>query len=381
MSRLQTGWNALSARVTRFFPDHEIHVHSGGQTRFLRISTGLQLKLVSGALLLLLLWAAFTAFMIGVKLQTVRDRAALDVEQIAASKTANRAKAWADSVNGVAFELEQRQHMLDQMMESYFGKEEIAAARAPKAQKTALISPAIPEADPLARIEQRQIAFTQTLTSAAKLRTQEAEEALRGYGINPRVFARGRAPAAMGGPFIPAEGGGKHIAQLAASLTRLDQMERAMLAIPNGAPTAPMRLTSTFGYRSDPFNGRAAMHAGMDIAGPTGQQIMASAAGRVTFAGRASGYGNLVKIDHGHGIETRYGHLSAFNVKPGQIVERGQNIARMGSTGRSTGPHLHFEVRLNGRAMNPRPFLEANAELLEAQDRIEARFESVDARS
>ena len=123
------------------------------------------------------------------------------------------------------------------------------------------------------------------------------------------------------------------------------------------------------------------MHAGMDIAGPTGQRIMASAAGRVTFAGRASGYGNLVKIDHGHGIETRYGHLSAFNVKPGQLVERGQNIARMGSTGRSTGPHLHFEVRLNGRAMNPRPFLEANAELLEAQDRIEARFESVDARS
>jgi len=132
--------------------------------------------------------------------------------------------------------------------------------------------------------------------------------------------------------------------------------------------------SSTFGVRSDPFTHGAAMHTGLDIRGAFAQPIYAAAAGRVIRIGPWSGYGNVVVIDHGHGIETRYGHLSSFTARPGQIVKAGDQIARMGSTGRSTGNHLHFEVRINGRAVNPLPFLEASTDVLEIKASAGRRF-------
>ena len=110
------------------------------------------------------------------------------------------------------------------------------------------------------------------------------------------------------------------------------------------------------------------MHAGIDLAGPIGTPIYATADGIVSDAGcNSGGYGNLVKIDHGRGIETRYGHLSAILVSAGQRVARGQQIGRMGSTGRSTGSHLHYEVRIDGRAVNPIPFMKSTDYLLAMQ--------------
>ena len=107
------------------------------------------------------------------------------------------------------------------------------------------------------------------------------------------------------------------------------------------------------------------MHSGLDFRGPKGAPILAAAKGRVSFVGRKSGYGNVVEVDHGNGVMTRYAHMSAFKSKVGQAVEAGQPIGAIGSTGRSTGPHLHFEVRINGRAVNPRPFLERAPDVLE----------------
>jgi murein DD-endopeptidase MepM/ murein hydrolase activator NlpD len=121
--------------------------------------------------------------------------------------------------------------------------------------------------------------------------------------------------------------------------------------------------------RSDPFRGVAAMHAGVDIPGPLGTPIYATADGMVARAERASGYGNLVELNHGKGIETRYGHLSKILVAPNSRVKRGQLIALMGSTGRSTGSHLHYEVRIDGRAVNPAPFLQSAAALVALQNR------------
>lgn len=118
------------------------------------------------------------------------------------------------------------------------------------------------------------------------------------------------------------------------------------------AGTMP-RLSSRFGYRSDPLQGDGRMHSGIDIPGPQGTPIQASAAGVVRFAGSAGGYGQMVEIDHGGGLTTRYAHLSRILVRPFAPVARGETIALMGSTGRSTGSHLHFEVRTNGRAANP----------------------------
>jgi murein DD-endopeptidase MepM/ murein hydrolase activator NlpD len=132
-------------------------------------------------------------------------------------------------------------------------------------------------------------------------------------------------------------------------------------------PVKDYRYTSSFGFRYDPFTGGSAMHAGVDMAGAHGEPIYAAASGTVLQAGRSGGYGNLVELSHGKGIDTRYGHLSAILVKPGDHVEKGQLIGRMGSTGRSTGTHLHYEVRVDGQAVNPRPFLEASAYVLAAQ--------------
>ena len=112
-------------------------------------------------------------------------------------------------------------------------------------------------------------------------------------------------------------------------------------------------LTSRMGTRQDPVSGGDDYHAGLDIAGEKGQAIYATAAGRVSQASYQSGYGNLVVVDHGFGLETKYGHLSSFTVKPGQSVKRGDVIGRLGATGRATGYHLHYEVRANGRLLNP----------------------------
>lgn len=117
------------------------------------------------------------------------------------------------------------------------------------------------------------------------------------------------------------------------------------------------RLTSTFGERVDPFRGEGAFHSGVDISAPYGMPVIAPADGRVEFSDFMNGYGRLIKINHGHGITTRYGHLSGSLVRPGQAVKRGQTIGYVGSTGRVTSPHLHYEVRINETPVNPYKYL------------------------
>lgn len=138
---------------------------------------------------------------------------------------------------------------------------------------------------------------------------------------------------------------------------KLDTPGVSTIAIPSVQPVDRLAFTSNFGIRSDPFVGSARMHAGVDIPGATGTPIYATADGTVVHAERMGGYGNLVELDHGKGIATRYGHLSRIMVASGTQVKRGQLIALMGSTGRSTGPHLHYEVRIDDHAVNPVPFL------------------------
>ena len=191
----------------------------------------------------------------------------------------------------------------------------------------------------------------------------------------------GPAPAARaegtGGPLIAATA-----AEAAADLKadqqfrnlfntwkKLDAPAQSVIAIPSVHPVERLAFTSNFGIRSDPFRHTAAMHAGVDIPGPIGTPVYATADGTVGRAERAGGYGNLVELEHGKGIATRYGHLSKILVTPGAHVHRGDLIALMGSTGRSTGSHLHYEVRIDGHAVNPAPFL-TNADFMAAaQDR------------
>ena len=129
--------------------------------------------------------------------------------------------------------------------------------------------------------------------------------------------------------------------------------------MPSLRPVAAGWQSSNFGYRIDPFTGRSAFHEGIDFPAETGTPILAAASGRVVFAGEYPQYGKMLEIDHGNGLVTRYAHASRLNVRVGELVVRGQRVATVGTTGRSTGPHLHFEVRLHGVPQNPARFLQA----------------------
>jgi murein DD-endopeptidase MepM/ murein hydrolase activator NlpD len=215
------------------------------------------------------------------------------------------------------------------------------------------------------------------LAAAAEQRANELEHRqqvlaamLAGEEIDPAVLRRIASSSAqgVGGPLEPVGGADPTFKQLFTSWKKLDSISQGAIAVPSEKPVRTAAFTSGYGVRSDPFRGAAAMHAGIDLAGPLGTAIYATADGTVSAAGwNNGGYGNLVKIDHGRGIETRYGHLSQILVAPGQHVTRGQQIARMGSTGRSTGSHLHYEVRIDGRAVNPIPFMKSTDYLLAMQ--------------
>jgi murein DD-endopeptidase MepM/ murein hydrolase activator NlpD len=126
---------------------------------------------------------------------------------------------------------------------------------------------------------------------------------------------------------------------------------------PEGRPVEEGFISSYFGRRADPFTGYSAVHRGLDFAGPEGTKVISVAAGLVTFAGERAGYGEMIEINHGNGLATRYGHNEQLLVKQGDMVRKGQEVALMGSTGRSTGPHLHFEVLKNGTQVDPLHFI------------------------
>jgi len=182
------------------------------------------------------------------------------------------------------------------------------------------------------------------------------------------------AVAAPNGGFeavAPLKAGDAKFKQLFMSWKSLEK-PAGTVAIPSTEPVKGMALTSGYGVRSDPFRGRAAMHAGIDLAAPIGTPIYATADGIVGRSEWAGGYGNLVELNHGRGIQTRFGHLSRSLVRAGQRVKRGDLIAYMGSTGRSTGSHLHYEVRIDGKAVNPVPFMQSNNIMMAVQRRVAA---------
>jgi murein DD-endopeptidase MepM/ murein hydrolase activator NlpD len=216
----------------------------------------------------------------------------------------------------------------------------------------------------------RLAAATEQRVIEIEHRQQLLAAMLAGKEIDPAVLRRIASSSAegVGGPLEPVGGSDATFKQLFNSWKKLDSISQGAIAVPSEKPVKTAAFTSGYGVRSDPFRGAAAMHAGIDLAGPLGTPIYATADGVVSDAGyNSGGYGNLVKIDHGRGIETRYGHLSAILVSPGLRIARGQQIGRMGSTGRSTGSHLHYEVRIDGRAVNPIPFMKSTDYLLAMQ--------------
>jgi murein DD-endopeptidase MepM/ murein hydrolase activator NlpD len=200
--------------------------------------------------------------------------------------------------------------------------------------------------------------------SIGRWRMVSSETGLTIGRFQPQVKSNNNA---QGGPFVPLPGNGpfeSRVNQVQSALVQAALIGKALNTLPLTRPLpAENAITSTFGSRSDPFLGSAAMHTGVDFRAPSGLAARATASGKIVEAGWNGGYGNMVEVDHGYGITSRYAHLSSISVAVGDTVAKGEMVGRVGSTGRSTGSHLHYEVRIDGDATDPLRFIRSGGPL------------------
>jgi len=222
----------------------------------------------------------------------------------------------------------------------------------------------------LDQVERRQMAALSAVEESMDSRMRRMRGVVSDLGLNLAHLEAAVPRTAMGGPFVPikltANAGPfeKQLHRINTTRAEMDRLNRTLALVPYRKPViGEVEFTSGFGVRSDPFLGRPAMHTGLDFRAATGDPVRATAFGKVISAGWSGGYGRMVEVDHGNGLSTRYGHLSEINVKVGEIVKIGQVIGLVGSTGRSTGPHLHYETRIEGEAVDPQKFLRAGVRL------------------
>jgi murein DD-endopeptidase MepM/ murein hydrolase activator NlpD len=221
----------------------------------------------------------------------------------------------------------------------------------------------------LDRVEARQTASLAAMEETYEVKARRIRGVLADLGLDAaRVGPR---DTAMGGPLValprlPAYAGPfeQHVYRVGVARAQVDRLTRTIASVPVRKPVlGEVDVSSGFGMRIDPFIRAPALHTGMDFRGDPGDPVRATADGNVTVAAVQGGYGKMVEIDHGNGLTTRYAHLSEINVKVGQRVRAGFIVGKIGSTGRSTGPHLHYETRVSGDAVDPRKFLRAGLRL------------------
>jgi murein DD-endopeptidase MepM/ murein hydrolase activator NlpD len=364
----------------RAFRSRDIMIHDGSDMRRIHISARTQ-KISASAAAIVLAVSTFgvTQAVVGsTEMAGAISNVAAHNAEISAME--RRVAALQSDVIAIKAEakshvarLEARQAFLASVLKGDGNAAKIAASMPANSRQTA------PQATEIAALfhglDANQGWMAAMVRKVADDRFHETSTAVARLGIAPARLSEGLA---MGGPYepVPADAETAKPAQadqqfraLFQSWKRLDQLQNSIVAIPSARPVNNVAVTSRFGIRTDPFRGGAAMHSGVDIPGPYGTPIYATADGVVGRTGWVGGYGNLIELEHGKGIQTRYGHLSSMLVTPGKRVKRGELIGLMGSTGRSTGNHLHYEVRIDGRAVNPNPFLQTSDYLLAMQRR------------
>lgn len=382
----------------RLFPERQIYHRSGGTVRYVSLSPWKQ-ALYAGGGLLAVTWCLYAT----VKAVTapnpnnVADQSSAKYErwlqEAHAKETAaiqqlqERTKAFEQAT----LDFERRHETLAHLLEAVGGKDP-SSIEAPLTRDNGavLVRASIEEAEPrvsrysgletaapevagfrgrIEELRREQDEFLDATEEASLTRADEARAILNLTGVRTdRLVDRG----GVGGPLVELDqylfsnsdsvdaGFSKRVREVAARLQETRLLEKAMAATPLAVPVlANYRETSGFGRRFDPFTGRVAVHDGLDLASFNRAPIVAGAPGVVTYAGVRSGYGNVVEIDHGFGFHTRYGHLAQIFVKVGQRVAITDRIGAMGSTGRSTATHLHYEVSFDGKVMDPLPFIRA----------------------
>jgi murein DD-endopeptidase MepM/ murein hydrolase activator NlpD len=217
----------------------------------------------------------------------------------------------------------------------------------------------------LDRVERREAAALDQMLDRYEGKARKLRGVLAGLGVKLDA-----APSGIGGPFVPvklppeSQTFERSLTRVSIARAYADRLTVTLNTVPVRKPvTGDIDVSSPFGVRVDPFLRVAAMHTGIDFRGDMGEPVHATAAGIVSSAGWSGGYGKMVEVDHDNGLATRYGHLSEIDVRVGDTIRIGQVVGRLGSTGRSTGPHLHYETRVDGEAVNPDKFLAAGDKL------------------
>lgn len=378
----------LRRSFVELFPERHLYVRSGGEMKGYVLTPKSQMMLAAGvsaaalwmgvcsaAMLVNMMSASSTDREIA-RTQAKYERWIADRQARLNSAVAQLNAGGGGNV-GLAADMQKRHAALAMLLTDMKGAPGAAAALTP------VISRALASNDktPAQIVETVRASQDQLLDAAdtfAKSRADRLRLAFRLAGLTPASYLP--RDGALGGPLIESkdpralaavldvdESFADRIQHAASDMSEAKALEEAAHDLPFAKPTTDAERSSSFGVRVDPFTGHPAFHSGQDISGSRMEAIHATAPGVVSFTGVRSGYGNTVEVDHGRGLKTRYAHLAAIAVTVGQQVAVGQRLGGMGSTGRSTGTHLHYEVWLNGRAMNPDRFLKAGDYVQQAE--------------
>lgn len=229
--------------------------------------------------------------------------------------------------------------------------------------------------DQIREMESNQLLLYHRFSELAEAKIANIESSLSITGLDIDMMVRQQNKSnrgGQGGPFIPVDEKStmnnsgpveESLFRLNAHMDRLSDLQNLLIGLPLDAPLKKFELNSGFGVRKDPFTGTYAQHLGLDMGADFKSPVSATGDGKIVFAGWDGRYGRMIEIDHGMGLSTRYAHLQRINVREGDKVQRGTNIGQLGCSGRCSGPHVHYEVLLNGKAINPLKFLKAGSDV------------------
>jgi len=390
----------VRTHILRHFPERQIYLRSGGEVKYYVLTTKFQLAVVTilSSMALLCLWTMLNLLIgknplrtSGQEMQHQKANYERMVADLKAKEENTRLMLAEQRTNfeTMARQLEQKHQTLSQIMGSKTSDVNVTGIPAIEyADNRVLMSPTARDATP--RESRRDVLKTASLTTGL-----DFDNSLNNLGANQDAFLISAerdtqdkieqnraliqstdldietileaAPQGKGGPYIPLTDGAtgndgfiSRVSAIQARAAEVDALNAAITSLPLGHPVGVETYrTSSFGLRQDPFTKRPTMHHGLDFGGQKSTPIVATAEGVVSYVGRRGTYGRVVEIDHGHGFKTRYAHLNKTFVKRGQKVDKGFKVGGMGSTGRSTANHLHYEIHFQGRAYDPNKFLKA----------------------
>lgn len=374
---MQSRMAQLRQWVEHVLPERQLYLRSNHETKAYVITTGHQIVLAAGAAGLAIWTLGATASILvaataehrnneKIALMRAQSERWIADRQARLDTLAARYSESSDAFNDLAKSIEHRHAALTLVMDQFKdtpGAKAVLRPTVPDANKPAI--------DRVLSIRADQERLVNKAETFAQSRAERLRMAFRLAGLNPASYSG--SSGGVGGPLIDAkdpralaamldvdEPFAARISHAVDDLNAMKNLQSAAIKLPLRRPTnTEIKTTSGYGVRFDPFTGRPTFHAGMDFAGSIFTPIASTAPGIVSFTGVRTGYGNVVEIDHGGGFLTRYAHLQSYAVSPGQRVAVGQRIGAMGSTGRSTGPHLHYEIWVNGRQQNPARFVKA----------------------